>query len=328
MISKSVLGSRLAYKPFDHPQILRFREAIKQARWDIIGFNLKKDAFEFKNILNNVEQSAIKRTVLTISQVEASAVKNFWISFTQRFTKAEFVSVGVTFGENEVVHAEAYSEILSVLGFEQDFAEALEEPCLKNRVDYLKKYLSKKDTDMQEYMIHLLLFTIIMENVTLFGYFAIIKSFRKHKNYLKEIDSVIDATMKEETIHADFGIEVINMVKLEKPEWFDKKFYAKVYEAVNKALEAELKIFDWIFEEGEIESVSKDSLIEYVKRRFNQSLVRIGAEEMFEINSDLVKELDWVDDEANSYIRNDFFDTESTNYNKFNKGYNADSLFE
>src|SRR5699024_1844706 len=281
------------------PNILGYREAIKQSRWDIVEFNLKRDSFEFNNILTEVQKEAIKRLVLTISQVEASGVKHFWIQFTQRFTMAEFVSVGVTFGENEVVHAEAYSKILDELGLQNEFENALQEPVFKNRVDYLQKYLSKQDSSMREYMLHLLLFAIIMENVTLFAYFASMKSFRKKHNLLKEIDSIIDATMKEETLHAQFGIDVINMVKEEKPEWFDKEFYKKVNEATLKAFEAELKIFDWIFEKGELDSAPKASLIEYIKRRFNTSLLSIGGEELFKVDEELVKELDWVDKEAN-----------------------------
>lgn len=324
---KSVMGKRLAYKPFDHPNVLRFRESIKQSRWDIVEFNLKKDAFEFNQVLSNIEQEAIKRVVLVISQVEASGVKNFWIKFTQIFTKAEFVSVGITFGENEVVHAEAYSKILDELGFNDEFEKALENPVLMGRVNYLRKYLTAKEGTMQEYMMHLLLFCVIMENVYLFGYFATIKSFRKHKNQLKEIDSIIDATMKEETLHAQFGMEVINMVKAEKPEWFDDVFYERVNVAVKKALDAEIAILDWIFEEGEIESISKATLVEYIKRRFNNSLETIGGKPIFEVDEDVVKELDWVDYEADAYIRNDFFDTQSTNYNKYNKSYSADDLF-
>lgn len=133
--------------------------------------------------------------------------------------------------------------------------------------------------------------------------------------------------MKEETLHAQFGIDVINMVKEEKPEWFDREFYEKVNEATLKAFEAELKIFDWIFEKGELDSAPKASLIEYIKRRFNTSLLSIGGEELFEVDEELVKELDWVDKEANAYIRNDFFDTQSTNYSKYNKGFSVDDLF-
>lgn len=323
------MGERLSYRPFEYPNVLEFREAIKEARWDIAEFNLKKDAFEYRNILTNEQREAIKRTVLTISQVEASGVKNFWIQFTNWFTKSEFVSVGVTIGENEVVHAEAYSQILTELGLEEEFAKTLaESEVFLNRVNYLKKYLKKQHKDFREYMFQLVLFSIIMEDVTLFGYFAIIKSFRKKHNQLTEIDSIIDATMKEEAVHGDFGKTMINMVRKEKPEWFDDDFYKNVYSIVTKAYEAEKKIVDWIFEKGEIDSISTLEILNYIKRRFNKSLQDIGGEAIFKVNEEIVKSLDWVDEEADAYIRNDFFSTQSTNYTKYNRDYSADSLFD
>ena len=62
--------------------------------------------------------------------------------------------------------------------------------------------------------------------------------------------------MKEEIIHAQFGIYLINLIKKEYPEWFDQDFYDKIYRACIKAYNAEEKIIDWIFEDGEIDSIS------------------------------------------------------------------------
>ena len=133
--------------------------------------------------------------------------------------------------------------------------------------------------------------------------------------------------MKEEIIHAQFGMHTINLIKKEYPEWFDQDFYDKIYRACKKAFDAELKIIDWIFEKGEISSVSKASIIEFIKSRFNSSLKEIGGESIFEIDENKLSELYWMIEAIYAYVRNDFFNTQGTNYTKFQKSTTAKDLF-
>ena len=48
-----------------------------------------------------------------------------------------------------------------------------------------------------------------VEYVSLFSQFLIVKSFNKHMNVLKDIDNVVQATQKEEVIHALFGVFLV-----------------------------------------------------------------------------------------------------------------------
>ena len=322
-----IFDLRRAFKPYEYPEILKYREAIKQSRWDVEEFNFTSDVHEFNHKLTTQEQEVIKRTLLAISQIEIS-VKTFWMKLGDHFPKPEFNSIGATFGENEVVHSEAYSKLLEVLGFNSEFDLLLENPVIGGRVDYLTKYLKNSgDNAQQVYTLNLALFSMFIENVSLFSQFAIIKAFKEHKNLLKEIDTVIEATMKEEIIHAQLGMYVINQVKTEYPEWFNEEFYTKIERACKKAYEAETKILEWIFAEGEIESISLIQVKEFIKSRFNDSLKTIGGKELFEVDEEILSPLYWMVESIYGYVRNDFFDTQGTNYTKFNKAITAEDLF-
>lgn len=245
-------------------------------------WNFISDIQDFNTKLTDTEKSIIKNTLLAISQIEVS-VKKFWTKLGDRFPKAEFEQVGVTFGESEVRHADAYSHLLQVLSLNNDFAILLENPVIQGRVEYLTKYLKgASDNSDEAFTLTLTLFSLFIENVSLFSQFAIIKSFNKHKNLLKDIDNVVQATQKEELIHALFGVYIIEQIKKENPEWFNEDFYDKIYRASKKAFEAEVKILDWIFEKGELPFLSKESLVEFIKYRFNDSVAMIGGKEVFE----------------------------------------------
>ncbi len=57
-----IFDKRVAFKPFEYPDVIKFRDAIKHSRWDVEEFNFDSDAFDFNHKLAPQEREAIKRT--------------------------------------------------------------------------------------------------------------------------------------------------------------------------------------------------------------------------------------------------------------------------
>ena len=55
-----------------------------------------------------------------------------------------------------------------------------------------------------------------------------------------------------------------------------------------EAFEAESEIIDWIFEEGDLDFLTKSQTMEFIKHRFNVSLNSIGVDSIFEISETVV----------------------------------------
>jgi ribonucleoside-diphosphate reductase beta chain len=323
----SIFDKRVAFKPFEYPEIIEYKNAINHSYWLVSEWNFISDIHDFNVKLNDVQKSVLKNAMLAISQIEIS-VKKFWTRLGDRFPKAEFEQVGVTFGESEVRHADAYSHLLEVLGMNNEFDQLLQNPVIQGRVDYLTKYLKgASDNSNEKYTLTLALFSIFIENVSLFSQFLIIKSFNKHMNCLKDIDNVVQATQKEEAIHALLGVYIIKQIKKEYPDWFNDDFYAKLQRACAKAYESESKIVDWIFENGELSFLAKDSVKEFVKHRFNESLEMIGAEKHFDVDMKKLINLKWFEDEIHAEVNTDFFHKKPVTYSKFTKSFTAEDLF-
>lgn len=323
----SIFDKRVAFKPFEYPEIIEYKNAINHSFWLVSEWNFISDIQDFNVKLNDTEKHIIKNAMLAISQIEIS-VKKFWTRLGDRFPKAEFEQVGVTFGESEVRHSDAYSHLLEVLGLNNEFNLLLENPHIQGRVDYLTKYLKgASDNSNENYTLTLTLFSIFIENVSLFSQFLIIKSFNKNLNVLKDIDNVVQATQKEEVIHALFGVYVIKQVQKEFPGWFNEDFYNKLYRACKKAYEAECNIIDWIFEKGELSFLSKDVVKEFVKDRFNTSIEMIGGKQVFEVDKEKLIPLKWFDDEIHAEVNTDFFHKKPVTYTKKSKAIKAEDLF-
>jgi ribonucleoside-diphosphate reductase beta chain len=196
------------------------------------------------------------------------------------------------------------------------------------RVNYLELALKNVNSDdNKEFSESIILFSLFIEHVSLFSQFLIIMSFNKHKNVLKGISNVVEATSKEEQIHGDFGIDLIKIIKEENPDWFNEDHSLLVQETCKEAFLSESKLIDWIFEEGELDFLPKKVIKEFLKNRFNNSLESIGVPKIFDVDPVLLSETDWFDDEIIGTKHGDFFVKRSINYSKRTKSITSDDLF-
>jgi ribonucleoside-diphosphate reductase beta chain len=322
-----IFEKRINLKPYEYPHLYEYVPAIRHSYWIHSEFNFTSDIQDFKIQLTDSERSAIKNTMLAISQIEV-AVKSFWGDIYHRIPKPEVGSVGSTFAESEVRHADAYSHLLEILGLNSEFKELKKKPAIMKRVRYLETALkNSKSDDNREYAESILLFSLFIEHVSLFSQFLIIMAFNKHKNMLKGISNVVEATSKEEQIHGDFGIDLIKILQKENPEWFTKNYHQSIQKMCKEAFEAESEVVDWIFENGELDFLPKAVVNEFLKNRFNNSLESIGVNKIFDVDQSLVSETEWFDDEIIGTKHGDFFVKRSINYSKKTQSITSDDLF-
>lgn len=323
----SIFRRREAFKPFEYPDVAEYKTAIQHSYWLVSEWNFTGDVHEFHTALSPAERSAVTRALLAISQVEVS-VKRFWANLGRRLPKAEIEQVGMVFAESEVRHADAYSHLLQVLGLESAFDDLLKVPAIRARVDYLQEALAAAPgTPDDEYAMTLSLFSLFVENVSLFSQFAIVKAFNRHRRVLHDVDNVVQATQKEEQVHALFGAHLVNLIRRERPDWFDAAFYARLNAAASRALEAEARILDWVFEAGELDFLPKATLVEFIKHRLNESIGMIGGTGPFAVDPSALASLRWFTDEILAEVHSDFFHKRPVTYTKGEKSFDAAELF-
>ncbi|MAX68508.1 MAG: ribonucleotide reductase [Flavobacteriales bacterium] len=324
---RNIFEKRISLKPYEYPQLYEYVPAIRHSYWIHSEFNFTSDIQDFKTHLSETEKSAIKNAMLAISQIEV-AVKSFWGDMYHKIPKPEVGAVGATFAESEVRHTDAYSHLLEILGLNNEFKNLKKNPVIMKRVRYLDSSLnSAKSESKKDYAESVLLFSLFIEHVSLFSQFLIIMAFNKHKNMLKGISNVVEATSKEEQIHGDFGIELINIIKSENPEWFNADYVNRIKNMCIDAYAAESAIIDWIFEKGELDFLPKKQVKEFIKDRFNRSLTSIGVGQVFETDSNLLSGTEWFNDEIIGTKHGDFFVKRSINYSKRTQSITAQDLF-
>ena len=326
-MSNSLFTPREHFKPFDYPQCEAFTDAINESYWTHKEWNFTTDVQQFHSELDDYQREVIQKCLLLISQIEVS-VKTFWGKLHDHMPLPEINMVGATFAESECRHERAYSHLLELLGLNNEFEKMYDIPAIIDRHNYLKKYKDFANARLEENFIKsIILFSLFIENVSLFSQFFVIMSFNKHRKMLKDINNVVAATSKEEAIHGQFGTFLINQAREEHPEFFTDELKSMISGYCKKAYKAEEKVLDWIFDKGDTDFIKVDQVKEFVKDRLNQSLIGIELDPIFEVNKKELNKTKWFEEELFSDCHVDFFDQRPTSYSRKNKSITADDLF-
>lgn len=313
--------------PFDYPQLKDYGKSIIHSFWQVDKFNYERDIRDFKISLDPLEKQIVERTMLAIALVE-NKVKSFWANLPNRIVRPEVSDTCYIFSSNEVIHKDCYQRLLELLNLSDSFDTLKEIPCMENRSKYLTKYLDTANSrSHKEYTKSIILFTLMVENCSLFTQFFVISSFSKYKNLMKNFADVITATMKDELIHGNFGAALVRIIRDENPEWFDQEMEDKIVRNVKKAYTAEEQVLDWIFENGNLSHISKEEILEFLKLRLNDSLEKLQYDPLYSLDETLLEKSDYLNVLAKSTPDSDFFDGKLSDYDKA-AAYTEDSLWD
>lgn len=323
----SIFDEQLSRKPNLYPWTEMFIQAMHNGFWTDKEFDFKSDVHNFKTSLTDQEREIVIRTLSAIGQIEV-AVKTFWAKLGENLPHPSLQDLGYVMANTEVIHNNAYERLLSVLDMEDIFEENLKLEWIQGRVKYLKKYTHRfyKDSKKQ-YLYALILFTLFVENVSLFSQFYIINWFARFKNVMKDTDQQVKYTRNEENIHAMVGARIINTIRAEYPDLFDDELIERISNEAKEAYKAEAKIIDWMVNGINEEGLSASILKEFVKNRINESLDMIGFSPVFDVDKKKLSATIWFDEELLGNNMTDFFHGRPVEYSKKDQSFSEDELF-
>jgi ribonucleoside-diphosphate reductase beta chain len=317
---------QISRKPDLYPWTEEFMRAMWEGHWTDKEFSFHSDIQDFKVNLSAEEKEIITRTLSAIAQIEV-AVKTFWAKLGDNLPHPSIRDMGYVMAGVEVIHNNAYERLLKVLGMDEIFEENLKLDWIQGRVKYLRKYTHRFYKDNRKHFVYaLILFTLFIENVSLFSQFYVINWFGR-RNLLKDTNQQTNYTLKEELIHSLAGIKVINVLKKEYPELFDEELEQKIRDEAKEAYIAESKIVDWMVNGVQDPNLSAPILKEFIKKRINESLIQIGYSPVFELDEDLVSKSTWFEEEIYGNGQSDFFHSRPVEYSKNSQSFAVEELF-
>lgn len=322
-----IFNEQISRKPDHYPWTQDFISAMHNGFWTDKKFSFSSDVQDFKVNLNDAEKQIITRALSTIGQLEIS-VKKFWAKLGDNLPHPSINDMGYVMANVEVIHGDAYERLLEVLGIDDSFEEILELDIIKGRVNYLRKHLHKFHSDNKKQFIYsLILFTLFVENIALFSQFYTISWFGKEKNLLKDTNKQVEYTSREENLHAQIGIKLINTIREEHPELFDDELEKKILYEAKEAVKYESEIIEWIVNGYDHEKLNSPLLEQFIKNRMNDSLVQIGYNKLFDVDEEIIARTSWFDEQILGNNMTDFFHSHPVEYARDNQSFNEEDLF-
>ena len=318
---------QLSRKPDRYPWAKEFIDAIWEGFWTPDEFNFRSDYSQFKTDLTEQEQEVIVRTLSAIGQIEV-AVKTFWADVGKNLPHPSIKDLGFAMANSEVIHNLAYEKLLDVLHLTHVFEENLNEEVIRGRVNYLKKYNEKiYEDDRKQYVYAIALFTLFVENVSLFSQFYVIMHFNRNRAVLKDVAQQVQYTRNEEMLHSRVGIKLIQTLEEEYPELFDDELRERIQHECLESIKAESNVIDWMIGDYSVDGLNADILKTFVAKRMKDSLDQIGFDSSdITYDKKLADETFWFDESTLGHTMTDFFQKRPVDYAK-GHAIGADELF-
>jgi len=253
-------------------------------------------------------RESIRRCILAVAGVE-DRVKAFWAVIFLDLPQTIISDVSGVFSNSEVVHRRSYHSLVENLKI--DLNELNTCPALSGRLAYLNKHLEKdpKITGRKQILKKVVLFTALVERISLFTQFYILMSFSFRNKELNTIAALQQTTAKEELVHYSFGLDLINEIKSEEPALWDEYLQELVVKSLSEAYKAELNLIDWFFEKGVPSHISKEEVVNFMNFNFNEVCKDLKIDLSYKVNQEMFKEKNqWFIVETKNTIEPDFFD--------------------
>lgn len=311
---------------FDYPQALEFEEKQQKILWTASEIEVEKDVQDLLVNMTPAESAGVKEVLKLFTLYEIQIGNEFWGGkFKRLCPRPELLRVAALFSYVEwSVHSAFYAKLdeALMLNTDEHYSSYKYDPALKQRMDFIDEMVVDKNP-----LLSVGIFSMT-EGAILYSNFAFLRHFQVNgKDLIKNICAGVNASVKDEAIHSEFGAYVYRNMKSEilSTGYMTlqevRETEDRIIECARKIYEHECVIIDKIFSHGTIKGITDKQLKNFVQHRIDLCLQNLGLESIFNPTYNPIA--DWFYDDINSYKFNDFFN--STGF-EYQRGYNEEKF--
>ena len=309
-----IFDIRQTYRPFEYPKFYEFYRNQQLVHWTKDEINLGQDVQDWNMHLTQNEKDVIGGILKGFTQMEI-LVGDYWRKIAEWFPKPEIAMMASAFSYFESIHMDNYAMINEQLQLD-DFSAFLYDTATKEKLDY---FIERPEiTSKEEIAKSIAIFSAFAEGCLLFSSFAVLLSFQK-ENLMKGVGQIVSFSIRDENSHSQGGIYLFNKIIEEYPE-IKEQIKNDILNAANICYQLEKQFLNNLFKTGNIRTLTKEELLNFVKDRLNLKLQELGYEKIFEIDKELLQNISWFGSLSSGREFGDFFATRVSEYsqNKIN----------
>ncbi|MFE4514547.1 ribonucleotide-diphosphate reductase subunit beta [Kitasatospora sp. NPDC056651] len=279
-------GFELTLRPMRYPSFYdRYRDAIKNT-WTVEEVDLHSDVADLAK-LSEGERHLIGRLVAFFATGDSIVSNNVVLSLYKHINSPEarlYLSRQLF---EEAVHVQFYLTLLDTyLPDPEDrnaaFAAVENIPSIRQKAQFCFKYMNAVDhidslqtkEDRRAFLLNLICFAACVEGLFFYGAFAYVYWFRS-RGLLHGLATGTNWVFRDESMHMDFAMSVVDTVREEEPDLFDDEMAKQVTEMLEEAVEAELQFAKDLCGDG-LAGMNTESMRQYLEAVADQRLARLG----------------------------------------------------
>jgi ribonucleoside-diphosphate reductase beta chain len=308
--------------PFAYPWAWKKYLTSLHNHWVPEEINMAADVMLWKseNGLTEEERRIIKRSLGFFATADSLVANNLVLAIYRHITNPECRQYLLRQAFEEALHTHAYQHVIESLGLDQGevFNMYREIPSVASKAQWAIPYTHSladpnfhtgtAETD-QRLLRDLIAFYVVFEGIFFYvGFVQILSMGRRNK--MTGTAEQFQYILRDESMHLNFGIDVINQIKIENPHLWTKALQQEVLTMVEEGVDLEYKYGLDTMPTG-ILGMNAGMLKEYLQFIANRRLAQIGLPEHYKGVSN---PFPWMSELMDLKKEKNFFETRVIEY--------------
>lgn len=290
--------------------------------WMPNEINMSADVALWKSTdgLTEDERIIIERTLGFFATADSLVANNLVLAVYRHITNPECRQYLLRQAFEEALHTHAYQHIIESLGMDEArvFNMYREIPAVAKKACWALPYTQSLSDptfrtgtleDNQRLLRDLIAFYVVFEGIFFYvGFVQVLTLSRRNK--MVGAAEQIQYIMRDESMHLNFGIDVINQIKIENPELWTPEFQKAAINIIKQGVELEYQYAVDTMPRG-ILGLNAKMFKEYLEFIGNRRLNQIGLPELY---PNATNPFPWMSEIIDLKKEKNFFETRVTEY--------------
>ncbi|WP_229146363.1 ribonucleotide-diphosphate reductase subunit beta [Alcanivorax sp. 1008] len=284
--------------------------------------NMNADIALWKNPegLTEDERRIVKRSLGFFSTADSLVANNLVLAVYRLITNPECRQYILRQSFEEAIHTHAYQYCIESLGMDEGeiFNMYRELPAVARKAQWGIQYTRELsdpefktgtvETD-KALLENLIAFYCVLEGIFFYCGFTQILSMGR-RNKMTGVAEQFQYILRDESMHVNFGVDVINQIKIENPHLWDAQMRDKATQMILEGTELEIQYARDTMPRGVL-GMNASMMEEYLQFIANRRLTQIGLPEQFK---GISNPFPWMSEIMDLRKEKNFFETRVTEY--------------
>ncbi len=290
--------------------------------WMPNEINMSADIAQWKNptAFSDDERLIVKRALGFFASADSLVANNLVLAVYRHITNPECRQYLLRQAFEEALHTHAYQYIVESLGMDEAevFNMYREVPSVHDKAAWALPYTQSladpmfhtgTPEDDQRLLRDLIAFYVVFEGIFFYVGFVQLLSFGR-QNRLTGASEQIQYIMRDESMHMNFGIDVINQIKIENPHLWTAEFQEEIKDMIREATDLEIRYAHDTMPRGVL-GLNANMFHDYLHFIANRRCNQIGIADIF---PGATNPFPWMSEMMDLKKEKNFFETRVIEY--------------